>query len=72
MISRDGCSVQLWYGGGEDSSHSRPCEPSQTWLVAGEPLFTHFQMIHGSNSCDRPKPNAPSDYTMFQSANCTE
>jgi hypothetical protein len=52
MISRDGGSVQLWYGGGEDSSHSRPCEASQTWLVLGEPLLTHFQMMYGSSSCE--------------------
>src|SRR5687767_5993865 len=70
-ISRDGGSVQLWYGGGEESSHSRPCELSQTWPVALAPPFTHFQMMNGNSSCDRPKPNAPMDDTRFQSANCT-
>jgi len=25
-----GCSVKLWYGGGEGNVHSKPCAPSQT------------------------------------------
>jgi hypothetical protein len=32
----------------------------------------HFQMMYGNSSCERPKPNAPIDETMFQSANCVE
>src|SRR5688572_19031672 len=70
--SRDGGSVQLWYGGGELSSHSRPRAPSQERPSDFEPAFTHFQMMYGNSSCDRPKPNAPSEDTRFQSANCTE
>src|SRR5688572_4643704 len=71
-ISRDGGSVQLWYGGGDVSCHSRPRAPSQTSLVAFWPPFTHFQMMYGNSSCERPKPNAPSEDTMFQSVNCVE
>src|SRR5690606_7480687 len=70
--SRDGGSVQLWYGGGELSSHSRPLAPSQERSAALVPAFTHFQMMYGKRSCERPKPKAPMDDTMFQSANCVE
>src|SRR5688572_11038193 len=59
-ISRDGGGSQLWYGGGDDSSHSRPCAASQTRPSAFTPPFTYFQMMYGSSSCERPKPNAPS------------
>ena len=72
MISRDGGRVQLWYGGGEESSHSRPCAPSQERDFAFSPLLMHFQMMYGKSSCERPKPNAPIEDTMFQSANCVE
>ena len=34
--------------------------------------FAHFQMMYTNSSCERPKPNAPIDDTMFQSANCVE
>src|SRR5262245_16228035 len=72
MISRAGGVDQLWYGGGEESSHSRPCAPSQERAFAFSPAFTHFQMMYGKSSCDRPKPNPPIEDTMFQSANCVE
>src|SRR5690606_22697823 len=71
-ISASGGTSQLWYGAGEGSSHSRPWAPSHTRSVAFAPPFTHCQMAIGNSSCDRPKPNAPIEDTMFHSENCVE
>src|SRR5688572_18769677 len=50
ITSRDGGCVQLWYGGGEESSHSRPRAPSQARAPTFWPPFTHFQMMYGNSS----------------------
>ena len=38
---------------------------------AGAPLRRHLITMYGKRSCERPKPNAPIEDTMFQSVNCT-
>ena len=61
----------MWYGTGEGSVHSSVVAPSHGFAGAFSPSpRMHLITAHRNTSCDRPKPNAPIDETMFQSVNC--
>ncbi len=40
-----GCSVKLWYGGGDGNVHSKPSAPSQTRSVAFLPPRAQLTML---------------------------
>src|SRR6266853_2078698 len=63
--------AKVWCGGGEDSVHSSPVAPSQTFAEAFSPPRMHFITVYRNSNWVRPKPNAPMLAIMLKSANCS-
>src|SRR5437773_12137739 len=60
----------VWYGAGDGNVHSSVDPPSHGFAGAFSRPRMHLTPAYGNTRVDRPKPNAPIDTIMFQSAHC--
>src|SRR5690349_16903248 len=61
---------KVWNGAGLGTVHSRPSAPSHGFASAfAPPRMVGSTTANRKYTCDRPKPKAPIDTSMFQSVN---